>query len=146
MNAPAPEMITPSLSFEELKENFALLGTEDDEDFVYLIDLGRKLASLPESWKTDVTKVRGCLSKVWLVPGGTPQSFQFAADSDASIVKGLIAVLAVLVSGKPATEIAAMNIEDKFREVGIRVTPNRRNGFVAMVERIKNAARAMAEG
>ncbi len=147
MNAPAPEMIAPSLSFEELKENFALLDEWDDR-YAYLIDLGRKLPDLPEAWKTETTKVRGCMSQVWLVPGGTAQSFRFAADSDSSIVKGLIAVLASLFSNKPAADVATTDAEDEFRALGLdqHLSPNRRNGFVAMVGRIKDAARAMAEG
>ena len=147
MNAPAPEMIEPSLSFDELKENFALLDEWDDR-YAYLIDLGRKLPDLPDAWKTETTKVRGCMSQVWLVPGGTAESFRFAADSDSSIVKGLIAVLASLFSHKPAAEVAATDAEEEFRALGLdqHLSPNRRNGFVAMVGRIKDSARAMAGG
>ena len=147
MNAPAPEMITPSLSFAELKENFGLLEEWDDR-YAYLIDLGRKLPDLPDAWKTETTKVRGCMSQVWLVPGGTAQSFRFAADSDSSIVKGLIAVLASLFSGKPASAVATMDAEGEFRALGLdqHLSPNRRNGFVAMVGRIKDSARVMTGG
>ena len=145
MNATALEMIAPSLSFAELKENFGLLDEWDDR-YAYLIDLGRKLPPLPDAYKTETTKVRGCMSQVWLVPGGTASDFRFAADSDSSIVKGLIAVLASLFSGHGAAEVAKIDAESEFRALGLEqhLSPNRRNGFVAMVGRIKNEARAMA--
>src|SRR5579883_457970 len=110
----APPMIEPPMSFEELKENFDLLDAWDDR-YAYLIDLGRKLPPLPDIWKTDATKVRGCMSQVWLVPGGSPEHFAFAADSDSSIVKGLIAVLGTIFSGKPAKDAATTEAEDAFR-------------------------------
>jgi cysteine desulfuration protein SufE len=141
----APQMIEPAMSFDELKENFDLLDDWDDR-YAYLIDLGRKLPALPDLWKTDATKVRGCMSQVWLVPGGSPERFAFAADSDSSIVKGLIAVLATVFGGKPARDAAVAQAEDAFRTLGLEqhLSPNRRNGFVAMVGRIKAAAQAMA--
>ena len=145
MNAAALEMIAPPLDFAALKENFGLLEEWDDR-YAYLIDLGRKLPSLPDVYKTEGTKVRGCMSQVWLVPGGTTADFRFAADSDSSIVKGLIAVLASLFSGHSAAEVAAIDAEAEFRALGLEqhLSPNRRNGFVAMVGRIKDEARAMA--
>jgi cysteine desulfuration protein SufE len=144
MTTVAPEMIAPPLGFAEFKENFALLDAWDDR-YAYLIDLGRKLPPLPDAWKTEVTKVRGCMSQVWLVPGGDAHEFGFAADSDSSIVKGLIAVLAIMFSGRPAAAVAKMDAEEAFRELGLEqhLSPNRRNGFVAMVGRIKDAAAAM---
>ena len=137
-------MIEPAMSFAELRENFDLLEAWDDR-YAYLIDLGRKLPALPDAWKTDATKVRGCMSQVWLVPGGEPAHFAFAADSDSSIVKGLIAVLATVFSGKSAREASDADAEEAFRTLGLEqhLSPNRRNGFVAMVGRIKAAAKAM---
>ncbi|TAL04247.1 MAG: SufE family protein [Rhodospirillaceae bacterium] len=133
------------MSFEELKDNFALFDEWDDR-YAYLIDLGRKLPALPDVWRTETTKVRGCMSQVWLVPDGTPMRFAFAADSDSSIVKGLIAVLATLFIGQPAAAVAATDAEGAFKHLGLEqhLSPNRRNGFVAMVGRIKDAARATA--
>jgi len=147
MTPPLPEMIAPTMSFDELKENFALFDDWDDR-YAYLIDLGRKLPPLPDAWKTDLTKVRGCMSQVWLVPDGTPAHFAFAADSDSSIVKGLIAVLASLFIGRPAVDVAATDAEGEFKNLGLEghLSPNRRNGFVAMVGRIKDAARTTAAG
>jgi cysteine desulfuration protein SufE len=138
-------MITPSVSFAELKENFALLDAWDDR-YAYLIDLGRKLPLLPDSFKSETTKVRGCMSQVWFVPGGAREDFRFAGDSDSSIVKGLIAVLASLFSGRTAAEVTQIDAEAAFRALGLEqhLSPNRRNGFVAMVGRMKDAARAMS--
>ncbi len=146
MNAAALEMISPSLSFDELTENFGLLDEWDDR-YAYLIDLGRKLPELPDVYKTEATKIRGCMSQVWLVPGGTATDFRFAADSDSTIVKGLIAVLASLFSGRTAVDVADIDAEAAFRALGLEqhLSPNRRNGFVAMVARIKDDARAMAK-
>ncbi len=147
MDATAPEMIVPSLGFDELKENFGLLDEWDDR-YAYLIDLGRKLPVLPDAFKTEATKVRGCMSQVWLVPGGAARDFRFAADSDSSIVKGLIAVLGSLFSGHTAADVATIDAEAEFRALGLEqhLSPNRRNGFVAMVGRIKDDARALAKG
>lgn len=141
----SPEMIAPPMSFDELKDNFALFDDWDDR-YAYLIDLGRKLPNLPDAYKTEATKVRGCMSQVWLVPGGDKQHFAFAADSDSSIVKGLIAVLASLFIGRPAADVAATDAEGEFKNLGLEqhLSPNRRNGFVAMVGRMKDAAKAIA--
>ncbi len=140
-------MISPDMDFAQLAENFALLDDWDDR-YRYLIDLGRKLPPLPETLKTDANKVRGCMSQVWMVPGhaaGDPGKFAFAADSDAHIVKGLIAVLGILFSGRPRHAIAAIDTEDAFKRLGLdqHLSPTRRNGFVAMVAKIKNAAAAI---
>jgi cysteine desulfuration protein SufE len=139
-----PEMIAPEMTFAELAENFALFDDWEDR-YRYLIDLGRKLPVFPESQKTEINKVRGCMSQVWVVPGhpsGDAARFAFAADSDAHIVKGLIAVLGVLFSGQTPEAIAAIDPEAAFRELGLdqHLSPTRRNGVVAMVARIKAAA------
>jgi cysteine desulfuration protein SufE len=146
MNSVSPPMITPEMSFAELAENFALLDEWDDR-YSYLIDLGRKLPAFPKELQTEENKVRGCLSQVWMVPGhppGAPDKFAFAGDSDGVITKGLIAVLGILFSGQTPEAIAATDVEAAFRQVGLdqHISPNRRNGFVAMVEKIKDYARA----
>lgn len=139
-------MITPEMTFAQLAENFALLDDWDDR-YRYLIDLGRKLPPLPDAFKTEANKVRGCMSQVWMVPGhpaGAPEKFAFAADSDAHIVKGLIAVLGILFSGRAPEAIAAVDTDAAFRELGLdqHISPSRRNGLVSMVEKIKGYARA----
>jgi cysteine desulfuration protein SufE len=137
-------MIAAEISFAELAENFALFDEWDDR-YSYLIDLGRKLPPLPDIFKTDATKVRGCMSQVWMVPGhppNAPEKFAFAADSDASIVKGLIAVLGILFSGQTPQAIATIDVDQSFRTLGLdqHISPSRRNGLVSMVEKIKGYA------
>ncbi len=139
--APLAPMIVPAMSFEELKENFALFDDWEDR-YRYLIDLGRKLPDFPDALKTDANKVRGCMSQVWMVPGhpdGDLTRFAFAADSDAHIVKGLIAVLGTLFSGKSPEEITRIDTEAAFTAIGLdqHLSPSRRNGLVSMVEKIK---------
>jgi cysteine desulfuration protein SufE len=141
-----PKMIQPELSFAELADNFALFDDWEDR-YRYLIDLGKKLPPLPADLQTEAYKVRGCMSQVWMVPGhpaGHPERFAFAADSDAHIVKGLIAVLGVLFSGKTPQEIAAVDTDAAFRTLGLdqHISPSRRNGLVSMVEKIKSYAKA----
>lgn len=148
MSDAAPTMIAPDLSFAELAENFALLDDWEDR-YRYVIDLGRKLPPFPEALKTDALKVRGCMSQVWLMPGRAANDnsrFAFAADSDAHIVKGLIAVLAILFSGKTPAEVAATDAEAALRDLGLEqhLSPSRRNGLVAMVAKIKAHAAEMA--
>jgi cysteine desulfuration protein SufE len=139
-------MIAPELTYVELAENFALFDEWDDR-YSYLIDLGRKLPPFPRELQTEDYKVRGCMSQVWMVPGHPPgeaDKFAFAADSDALIVKGLIAVLGILFSGKTPAEIASINVEEAFRTLGLdqHISPSRRNGLVSMVEKIKSYAKA----
>jgi cysteine desulfuration protein SufE len=141
-----PIMIKPEMTFDDLKENFALFDEWDDR-YEYIIDLGRKLPPFPASLQTDATKVRGCMSQVWLVPGhpaDDPSRFAFAADSDSVIVKGLIAVLGILFSGQKPEDIAKIDPEAALRELGFEqhLAPNRRNGLVAMVEKIKQYAQS----
>jgi len=139
-------MITPEMEFAELADNFELFDDWEDR-YRYIIDLGRKLPPLPDDFKTEATKVRGCMSQVWMVPGhpeGDLQKFAFAADSDAHIVKGLIAVLGVLFSGKSASVINGIDTESAFQQLGLdqHLSPTRRNGLVSMVQKIKSYASA----
>lgn len=137
------------MTVEELVENFELLGPWE-ERYRYLIELGRKLPPMPESEKTEATKVRGCMSQVWLthrVNPGPPVTLAFQGDSDAHIVKGLIALLFLICSGRTPGEIASADIASIFGRLGLetQITVNRRNGFYAMVERIKSLAAQQAQ-
>ncbi len=123
----------------ELTENFALFD-DWEERYKYLIDLGKMLASMSDSLKTEETLVKGCTSRVWLLcETGAGGVFHFTADSDAHIVRGLIAVLLSAYEGKTAEQIQNIDIEAAFREIGLdkHLSPNRRNGFFAMVERVR---------
>jgi cysteine desulfuration protein SufE len=135
-------------SIDEITENFALLDDWDDR-YRYLIELGRSLAPLPEAARNEQNKVQGCASQVWLATTVRPDGpagplFIFEGDSDAHIVRGLIAILFSLYSGKSAQEILAVDAIALFEKLGLRdhLTPQRSNGFRAMVERIRTDARS----
>ncbi|MCI0750121.1 MAG: SufE family protein [Nevskiales bacterium] len=132
------------MDIEELIENFQALGPWE-ERYRYLIELGRKLPPFPEAEKTEANKVRGCMSQVWLISGlnpGPPVTLEFRGDSDAHIVKGLIALLFKLYSGHTPREVVALDVKSVFERLGLEnhITMNRRNGFYSMVERIRSLA------
>ena len=134
------------MDVDELVETFDLLG-DWEERYRYLIELGRKLPPMPPAEHTEANKVRGCMSQVWLTGEpreGPPRTLEFHGDSDAHIVKGLIALLFKLVSGRTPREILDLDIASIFTRLGLEshITMNRRNGFYAMVERIKAMAAA----
>ncbi len=133
---------------EDITDNFSILEQWDDR-YRYLIELGRELAPLSDSAHSDANKVQGCASQVWLDTKVRPNGaggpvLTFAGDSDAHIVRGLIAILFALFSGKPARDILAIDALALFERIGLRehLTPQRSNGFRAMVERIRSDARA----
>jgi cysteine desulfuration protein SufE len=133
---------------DEIIDNFALLDEWDDR-YRYVIELGRTLAPLPEELRNDANKVQGCASQVWLgtkvqMNGRAGPTLSFVGDSDAHIVRGLIAILFALYSGKPAPEILKTDAVELFNKLGLRehLTPQRSNGFRSMVERIRSDARA----
>lgn len=133
------------MDVDELVSNFEALGPWE-ERYRYLIELGRKLPPLPEAERTEANKVRGCMSQVWLSAtpqAGPPPGLELRGDSDAHIVKGLIALLFKLYAGRTPQQIVALDVRAVFERLGLEshVTLNRRNGFYAMVERI----RALAE-
>jgi cysteine desulfuration protein SufE len=132
---------------DEILENFALLDEWDDR-YRYVIELGRTLAPLADSAHTDENKVQGCASQVWLLTRVKPNGsagpiLSFEGDSDAHIVRGLIAILFALYSGKGASEILATDALALFDRIGLRenLTPQRSNGLRSMVERIRAEAK-----
>lgn len=126
---------------EELAENFALFDNWEDR-YRYLIDLGRTLPPMEEGRRTEERLVRGCTSRVWMDAQVREGIFHFTADSDAHIVRGLIALLAAAYQGMPAARIGEVDIEEIFQRIGLNehLSPNRRNGFFAMVERLRALA------
>jgi len=135
-------------SINEITENFELMEEWDDR-YRYLIELGRALPPLPEAGRTDANKVQGCASQVWLFTsikpnGATGPVLSFEGDSDAHIVRGLIAILFSLYSGRGAKDILATDAVALFEKLGLRehLTPQRSNGFRSMVERIRRDANA----
>ena len=138
-------------TFDDLADDLEIL--EDWEDrYRYIIDLGKDLAPLASEERNEETKVRGCASQVWLVSergadAGDPV-LTFRGDSDAHIVRGLIAVLFRLYSGRKASEILQIDAREAFARLGLeqQITPQRSNGLYSMVERVrKEAGAALAE-
>jgi cysteine desulfuration protein SufE len=136
------------MAIDEIIDNFALLDEWDDR-YRYLIELGRTLSPLPEDARNAANKVQGCASQVWLATSVRPNGadgpvLAFEGDSDAHIVRGLIAILFALYSGKPAREILSIDAVALFERLGLRehLTPQRSNGFRSMVERMRRDANA----
>ena len=138
-------LMTP---IDEIVDNFSLLDEWDDR-YRYVIELGRMLEPLPEAEHNEINKVRGCASQVWLVThvkpdGGAGPVLTFVGDSDAHIVRGLIAILLAVYSGKNARDILATDALALFDSLGLRenLTPQRSNGLRAMVDRVRADADA----
>jgi cysteine desulfuration protein SufE len=134
------------MTIDEISENFAILDEWDDR-YRYLIELGRTLPPLPEAARIDANKVQGCASQVWLTTdiarGASGPVLSFVGDSDAHIVRGLIAILFAMYSQKPASDILATDALGLFDRLGLRehLTPQRSNGLKSMVGRIRDEAR-----
>jgi len=135
-------------TIDEIVENFTLLDQWDDR-YRYVIELGRALPPLAESAHIEANKVQGCASQVWLLSHVAPDGaagpvLTFEGDSDAHIVRGLVAILLALYSGKPARDILATDAIALFDRIGLRenLTPQRSNGLRSMVERIRAEANA----
>lgn len=135
------------MTIDDIKENFALLDDWDDR-YRYVIELGRTLAPMSEADHSSENKVQGCASQVWLArsvlrDASGAQLLHYDGDSDAHIVRGLIAILLALYSDKPPQEILKADAIALFEELGLRehLTPQRSNGFRSMVERIRRDAR-----
>ena len=139
-------MTLNSYTFEQLVDDFEFLG-EWEERYRHVIDLGRKLPAFDAAWRTAGNKVEGCVSQVWLkatVETGKDNVARlvFKGDSDALIVRGLIAILMILLSGRPVREIFEEDVESHLRRLGLdeHLTPQRSNGLRSMVRRIKSLA------
>ena len=136
------------MTIDEIRDNFALLDDWDDR-YRYVIELGRTLAPMPDAEHSAANKVQGCASQVWLSKqverdSGSDPLLKYLGDSDAHIVRGLIAILLTLYSGRTPQEILGTDALAVFDEFGFRehLTPQRSNGLRAMVERIRSDARA----
>ena len=136
------------VTIDRIMQNFDIL-TDWEDRYRYIIELGRKLPSFDEKYKVDTNLVQGCVSQVWLITDvrdGDPPVIEFRADSDAQIVKGLVAILLSLYSGKTAREILTADIRSIFQklELAKHLSLNRANGFASMVKRIHELALATA--
>lgn len=135
--------------FDDIVADFAFLEEWDDR-YKYLIDLGRALAPYPEELRDEAHKVRGCASQVWLAPALATKDgrkvLAFRGDSDAHIVKGLVALLLALYTDKTPAEIRAIDARAALAPLGLEghLTPQRSNGLAAMVKRINEIAEESA--
>jgi cysteine desulfuration protein SufE len=134
------------MTIDEISDNFSLLDEWEDR-YRYIIELGRTLAPLPAEAHIDANKVQGCASQVWLTTAVQPNGSRgpiltFRGDSDAHIVRGLIAILFALYSGKSARDILATDSSVLFERLGLRehLTPQRSNGLKSTVARIRAEA------
>ena len=132
-------MATPA--FEDLTETFEFLDDWEDR-YRHVIELGKAFAPLDEALKVPATKVQGCASQVWIQPFISDGRFDFQGDSDAMIVKGLIAVLHALYAGLPVAEVVAVDAPAELGRLGLtdHLSSQRSNGLRAMVERIRQVA------
>ena len=131
-------------ALDELAAEFELLG-DWEERYRHVIDLGRGLAPLEPAERSDANKVRGCASQVWLVTEPREDgTLDFRGDSDAHIVRGLIAILLRLYSGRTPAEILAIDARAGFEQLGLvgALSAQRSNGLFSMVERIRRDAEA----
>ncbi len=133
-------------ALETLLDDFSLFDNWEDR-YRYIIELGNTLAPLSADEHNDTNKVEGCVSQVWLVTQNTQDNMLFRGDSDAHIVRGLVAILLQFYSGKTAKDILAYDAKAAFEKLGLgeHLTPQRSNGFYAMVQRIRNDAAAALE-
>ena len=140
-------------SYDTIRDDFAMLDSWEDR-YRYVMELGRALPPLADNLRTEANKVRGCASQVWLAShlapreGSSVPQLHFDGDSDAHLVRGLVAILFVLVQDKSPAEILAVDPHAAFNELGLgeHLTPQRSNGFVSMVARVRaDAAHALAQ-
>ena len=136
-------MSTPSEELRALKEELSLFD-DWEERYGYIISLGRKMPPFPEDKKNDVTKVRGCVSNVWIVGRKDGNRITFLADSDAALVKGLLAALHRIYNDKKAKDVLALSPEEALATLEFTeyLTPGRQNGFYAAVKRIQGFCEA----
>jgi len=139
-----------SAEFEEIVENFELFDDWEDR-YRYVIELGRAMEPLPDDLKSPETKVDGCVSQVWLVPeirpnGGGEDALHFRGDSDAMIVRGLIAILGALYCGQPLSRVTEIDAQAELGRLDLEshLSSQRSNGLKAMVRRINDLARTAA--
>ena len=148
-NRPMIECVmSEPVTIEEISDTFKDLDDPEDQ-LQYVIELGRSLSGLPAEFKTEQNRVQGCQSNVWLVAQPTtsnPPVLNFAADSDAVIVRGIVAVLLAAFSGRTPREIMEYPIQDVFERLQLTrfLSPMRSNGLHSMVLRIQSLAKQAA--
>lgn len=132
-----------SISAEDIIDTLGFFDSWEDR-YKYIIDLGKELPDMPDELKTEDRLIRGCQSQVWLETDQKGDCFEFQADSDAFIVKGLLGVILAAYNNKSSGEILAFDIEQYFEQLDLmrHLSPTRGNGLKAMVQRIRDIAQA----
>jgi cysteine desulfuration protein SufE len=135
-------------SIDTIRDDFSLLDDWEDR-YRYVIELGQDLPPYPEAARDEAHKVRGCASQVWLVSDrseGDDPVMTYQGDSDAHIVRGLVAIVVALYSGHHASEILKIDFDETLRTLGLdeHLSPQRSNGLRSMVQRIRSEAQAVA--
>lgn len=135
--------MTAPTTFDDVEAEFEAFDDWDDR-YRLLIDLGRTLEPMPDALKTDATRVRGCASQVWLYPTRDGATLHFLADSDAAIVKGLVALVLLLVQDRPAAAVNSADIRARLDGLGLakHLSSNRTQGLASMIARIGELAHA----
>lgn len=139
-----------SETFDEIVETFEFLDDWEDR-YRHVIDMGKAMPEMDDALKTPTTKVDGCASQVWILPQikgqGDDAILNFTGSSDAMIVKGLIAILKVLYSGKTVKEVLKIDALGSFARLGLdqHLSAQRSNGLRAMIERLRNVAQQSYE-
>jgi cysteine desulfuration protein SufE len=130
-------------NIQDMIDDFAFLDDWEDR-YMHVIDLGKGLPPLPAGSQTDANKVKGCASQVWLISEKADDIWTFSGDSDAHIVKGLVAIVLEIFSGRSAAEIASLDANEILSKLGLaeHLSAQRSNGLAAMIGRIKTEAKA----
>ncbi|MCB2085033.1 MAG: SufE family protein [Sphingomonadaceae bacterium] len=133
-------------TLEDIAEEYEFL--EGDERYRLLIELGRELDPMPDALKTDATLVRGCSASVWVYPTGETDKLHFLADSNAAITKGIVALVIAAVQGRPAAEVAGLDIAGALEPFDLRnqLSSNRTQGVPNMIALVKQHAARIAAG
>jgi cysteine desulfuration protein SufE len=136
------------MAIDHIRDDFELLDDWEDR-YRYVMELGRAMPPLDEALRTDTNKVRGCASQVWLASNVAPtasgdKTLVLVGDSDAHLVRGLVAIVIAIYEGRPLAEIATLDAEAELATLGLRehLTPQRSNGLASMIKRIRADARA----
>jgi cysteine desulfuration protein SufE len=134
------------MTLDDLVEGFELFDSWE-ERYRYIIEMGKELEAFPDKDKVEDNRVQGCVSNVWMIHEDLTVGdgrIRFYADSDSHIVRGLIAILLLAYSDQTPAQILSVDIEGFFGQLGLEqhLSPNRRNGFFSMVERMQGIARA----
>ncbi len=135
--------MTYPANVQDMIDDFAFLDDWEDR-YMHVIDLGKNLPPFPLDAKTDINKVKGCASQVWLASTHENGLWYFSGDSDAHIVKGLVAIVLQIFSGRTAADITALDANDILSKLGLaeHLSAQRSNGLAAMIGRIKAEAAA----